>query len=59
LEQAAADAVQNWRFEPAARDGVPVRGSTTVLVEFRRNVGGKATVAETYRPAPVLERAEP
>lgn len=59
LEQAAADAVRRWQFEPAVRDGAPVRGSTTVLVEFRRNVAGKATVAESYRPAPVLERAEP
>ena len=57
LEEAAAEAVQRWRFEPAVRNGVPVEGSTTVLVEFRRNVVGKATDTASARPAPVMERS--
>jgi TonB family protein len=34
LEEAAADTVRQWRFEPAVRDGEPVDASTVVLVEF-------------------------
>lgn len=55
LEQAAAEAVRQWRFEPTVRDGVPVQRSTNVVVEFRRNVTGKATQTASARPAPVMD----
>lgn len=35
LDQAALDAVRTWRFEPAKRDGVPVRAWAIVPVEFK------------------------
>jgi len=56
LEEAAAEAVRRWRFEPALRDGAPVQGSTTVLVEFRRSVAGKAAETASNQPAPLMGR---
>lgn len=35
LDQAALDAVRHWRFEPAKRNGVPVRAWAIVPVEFK------------------------
>jgi protein TonB len=35
LDQAAMDAVREWRFEPAKRNGVPVRAWAVVPVEFK------------------------
>ena len=35
LDQAAMDAVREWRFEPAKRNGVPVRAWAIVPVEFK------------------------
>lgn len=35
LDNAAMDAVRDWRFEPARRDGVPVRAWAIVPVEFK------------------------
>jgi TonB family protein len=35
LDQAAIDAVKQWRFEPARKNGVPVRVSATIEVHFR------------------------
>jgi TonB family protein len=34
LDQAALDAVQGWRFNPATRAGVPVAGITCVPIQF-------------------------
>ncbi len=55
LEQAAAEAVRRWQFEPAVRDGAPVQGSTAVLVEFRRTVAGKATKSASAQHAPLMD----
>jgi TonB family protein len=55
LEQAAAEAARQWRFEPALRDGVPVDVSTSITVEFRGKAGGKAKYAPSGGgAAPVL-----
>jgi protein TonB len=35
LDQAALEAVRDWRFEPAKRNGVPVRAWAVVPVEFK------------------------
>ena len=35
LDQAAVDAVQAWRFNPATRGGKPIAGVTYVPIEFR------------------------
>jgi len=35
FERAAADAVRQWRFEPATRDGKPVAANLTVAVDFK------------------------
>ncbi len=35
LEQAAIEAVRGWRFEPATRDGAPVRARARLAVRFR------------------------
>jgi protein TonB len=35
LDDAAMDAVRYWRFEPAKRDGVPVRAWAIVPIEFK------------------------
>jgi protein TonB len=35
LDNAAIDAVRDWRFEPARRNGVPVRAWAIVPVEFK------------------------
>jgi TonB family protein len=35
LDQNAMDAVKQWRFQPAMKDGKPVAVFTTVQVEFR------------------------
>jgi len=35
LDQAAIEAVRTWRFEPARRDGVPVRAWAIVPIEFK------------------------
>ncbi len=35
LDQAALEAVRGWRFEPAKRNGVPVRAWAVVPVEFK------------------------
>jgi outer membrane biosynthesis protein TonB len=35
FEVAAGAAVQRWRYEPATRNGYPVRVYFTVVVEFR------------------------
>jgi protein TonB len=34
LDQAALDAVRDWRFEPARRDGVPLRAWCIVPITF-------------------------
>lgn len=35
LDESAMDAVRTWRFEPARRDGVPVRAWAVVPIEFK------------------------
>lgn len=35
LDEAAMEAVRYWRFEPAKRDGVPVRAWAVVPIEFK------------------------
>jgi protein TonB len=35
LDEAAMEAVRHWRFEPAKRDGVPVRAWAVVPIEFK------------------------
>jgi protein TonB len=35
LDDAAMEAVRHWRFEPAKRDGVPVRAWAIVPIEFK------------------------
>lgn len=35
LDESAMDAVRQWRFEPAKRDGVPVRAWAVVPIEFK------------------------
>jgi TonB family protein len=35
LDEAAVKAVEQWRFRPAAKDGVPVRVGARVEVYFR------------------------
>jgi len=35
LDNRAMDAVRQWSFQPARRDGIPVRSVTTVEVKFR------------------------
>ena len=35
LDQAAIDAVKQWTFEPAKKDGTPVRVTATIEVNFR------------------------
>ena len=35
LDEAALEAVRYWRFEPAKRDGVPVRAWAVVPIEFK------------------------
>jgi len=36
LDEKAIEAVQQWRFQPALRDGMPVRVAAQVEVNFRR-----------------------
>ena len=36
---AAQKAVRAWRFEPATRDGVPIKAVLTRIVQFRQNPG--------------------
>ena len=35
LDDAAMEAVRQWRFEPAKRNGVPVRAWAVVPIEFK------------------------
>jgi TonB family protein len=35
LEQAALDAVRQWRYKPATRDGQPVDARLTITMTFR------------------------
>lgn len=35
LDRSAADAVRRWRYEPALKDGLPVKSSVRVKVHFR------------------------
>jgi protein TonB len=35
LDESAMDAVSKWRFEPARRNGVPVRAWAIVPIEFK------------------------
>ena len=35
LDEKAAQAVMNWKFQPGKRDGTPVRVSATIEVNFR------------------------
>jgi protein TonB len=35
LDESALEAVRTWRFEPARRNGVPVRAWAIVPVEFK------------------------
>ena len=35
LDAAGVDAVETWRFEPARRDGMPVRAWASVPIEFK------------------------
>jgi protein TonB len=35
LDESAMDAVRQWRFEPARRNGVPVRAWAIIPVEFK------------------------
>jgi len=35
LDEAAMDAVRTWRFEPARRNGVPVRAWAIIPIEFK------------------------
>lgn len=48
LEDAAAEAVRRWRFDPALRKGEPVEALTTVTIGFR----DKAKNKNKYPPAP-------
>lgn len=35
LDQAAMDALRQWRFQPMKQDGVPVKARITVTMNFR------------------------
>lgn len=35
LSQAAVDAVKQWKFKPALKDGKPVKAKSTVTINFR------------------------
>ena len=35
LEDAAVDAISQWRFQPATRDGIPVPAQATVEINWR------------------------
>jgi TonB family protein len=35
LDEKAIEAVKNWRFEPAVKDGKPVAVAISVEVDFR------------------------
>jgi protein TonB len=34
LDRTAADAVEHWRFAPAARDGVPIDAYVTLRIRY-------------------------
>ena len=36
LDRAVINAVRDWRFEPAMKDGKPVAGAVVLPVEFKR-----------------------
>ncbi|HEY5971271.1 MAG TPA: TonB family protein [Pseudoxanthomonas sp.] len=36
LDRAVIDAVRNWRFEPAMKNGKPIAGAVVLPVEFKR-----------------------
>jgi protein TonB len=39
LDQAAIEAVKNWKFNPSVRDGRPVEGWALVPISFKLNEG--------------------
>ena len=59
LDQAAIDAVKQWKYEPARKDGVPVKVFFTVVVDFSLSPspgGAPETVAQPGEaPAPAFD----
>lgn len=55
FEQAVADAVQQWRFEPAQKDGQTVDAFSVVTFQFRRQgQAGSGYVAAGFVPLEML-----
>ena len=52
LETAAVDAVREWKFDPAIKDGQPVEASTVVVVDFRRHLRGKGKTTDIAASQP-------
>jgi TonB family protein len=56
LEEAAAEAVRQWRFDPAVRDNEPVDASTVVLIEFGLKGHSKHKYDNgSHAPPPVMD----
>src|SRR5690606_33673650 len=56
LDRAAAEAVRRWHFEPARRDGRPVRGTVEVPVHpaLRPNPTSRASASNPGNEVPTL-----
>jgi TonB family protein len=62
LDEKSVEAVQNWTFEPARKDGKPVAVRSNVVTTFR--LGNSATtpeglIAQNVAPAPRSKSNEP
>jgi len=58
LTEAAVEAVRRWRFQPASRDGKPVRARTTVVIPFEA-IPYPTVPAGTATPTPPPPGATP
>ena len=64
LDQKAIEAVQQWRFKPALKDGKPVPVSASIEVNFRlpqspEQIAGAVTVAEGIMTSGIISRIQP
>jgi len=62
LDQAAVEAVQQWRWEPARKDGEPVSAATTVTINFslvKKDAPASARAGQDVVKPVLLSKVEP
>src|SRR5262249_41161643 len=59
LDDRAINAVSNWKFSPALKDGAPVAAITQIEVDFKKLLPETFRIGGDVRPPTVVSRVEP